>query len=408
MDSFIAKQPIFDRAEKVYAYELLFRSGLENVCRETDLDHAAAKVIADSLHLMGIETLTGGKKAFINVTRDALLKEYMRVLPHSTTVVEILETVEPDPEVVLACERLKHAGYMLALDDFLDLPGREPLLRIADVVKVDLIQTSPEERKALTERLGARGILMLAEKVETREAFEQTRSEGFTYFQGYFFARPSIVAARDVPGYKAHFFRILQEIHRRDMDFRRIEGIIKQDMSLCYKFLRFINSAWFGWWETIRSIRHALALLGEREVRKWVTLVAMASMGKDKPEELMVHAVTRARFCESLAPYARLGHRSEDLFLMGMFSLLDAVLDRPLAELLAELPVDDDVGSALLGRASPLLGVYEAALAYEAGRWSEFSERAAAAGIEEPAVPAVYVDAVRWAQQSFRDEPLAV
>ncbi len=401
MESFIARQPIFDRDLNVYGYELLFRSGLVNACTEPDLDRAASKVIADSLQLTSIETLTGGRKAFINLTREVLVQEFSLALPRGLTVLEILEGVAPDEEVLHACERLKEAGFGLALDDFVYKPESEPLVRMADVVKVDFLSSKPPERESMARRLAPRGIELLAEKLETQAELENARKLGYKFFQGYFFARPSILATRDIPGSKLQYLRILQEIHRRDVDFRRIEEIIRHDLSLCYKFLRYVNSAYFGWVDEVRNIRQALQLLGEKEVRKWVTLVVMATMAEDKPHELIVTAITRARFCELVAPVARLASRADDLFLAGMLSLLDAVLDRPLPSVLSELPIDRDIRSALLEDAGPLRDTFACVLAYERGDWDAFSRWAAGLAVDEGSIPALHRDAVEWGRRAF-------
>jgi EAL and modified HD-GYP domain-containing signal transduction protein len=387
---------LFDREQNVFAYELLFRSGLENACRTDDLDAAASKVIADSLHLHGVDAITSGKKAFVNVTRDVLLREFATVLPPGRTVVELLETVEPEEDVLSACDRLKRGGYPLALDDFVDRPGYEPLVSLADYIKVDVQAIHGSEGAAIVRRMAPRGIRMVAERVETREMFEEACRAGYSHFQGYFFARPAILATKDIPGQKLQLFRILQEIHRDDLDFIRIERIVKQDVGLCYKFLRYINSAWFGWRERVGSIQRALILLGEREVRRWVTLVALAGMAEDKPQELLVQSLARARFCELLAPLAGLPRRAEELFLVGMLSLIDAVLDRPLPSIVKDLPISEDAASALLGGPSPLGPVLACALAYEKGDWPAFADRARAAGVPETSCPGVYLDALAW------------
>ncbi|MBZ5637754.1 MAG: HDOD domain-containing protein [Acidobacteriia bacterium] len=404
MDVFLARQPIFDREQNVFAYELLFRSGLDNACRTDDLDAAASKVISDSVHLLGLETITGGKKAFVNVTREVLMKEHAALLPPAHTVVELLETVAPEPDVLAACGRLKSEGYLLALDDFVDRPEYEALVALADFVKVDVLATGGDERAAIVRRMAPRGIRMLAEKVETREMFEEAVRAGYSHFQGYFFARPAILATKDIPGYKLHLFGILQEVNRVDLDFPRIERILKQDAGLCYKFLRYINSAWFGWRQRIGSIKRALVLLGESEVRRWVTVIVLTGMAEDKPHELLVHAATRARFCELLAPLAGLARRSEELFLVGMLSLIDAVLDRPLRSLLKDLPISADSIAALLGEPSPIGAVFSCALAYERGDWEEFAVRAEAAGIPELRCPDLYLEALRWGGRCFEVE----
>lgn len=405
MDTFIARQPIFDQQQKVYAYELLFRSGMQNnFCDSSDLNRAASKVIADSGMLLGTESITGGKKAFINVTRDVLLNELVILLPKDLTVVEILETVDPDPEVIAACQKLKQAGYLLALDDFIYDERYEPLVEMADIIKVDCLATGREAQAALVRRINQsnKQALLLAEKVETREAFQEAVDMGFSYFQGYFFCKPTILSKKDVPGFKLQYLRILQEIHKPELDFGQIEMIIRRDLSLAYKLLRYINSASFSWRSEIESIRQALMLLGEKQLKKWVSLVVLTSMGKDKAEELVLQAIIRAKFCESLAPAFGLKGRVEDLFLMGMFSLIDAILDRPLDEALKDLPIADDIKAAIAGQESRLSPVYHFALAYERGDWEAAAAQSAQLIASESDLTKFYLDALEWASQGFQ------
>jgi EAL and modified HD-GYP domain-containing signal transduction protein len=399
VQAFMARQPIFDDQLKVYAYELLSRSGMNNFFDGDDLDKAASKVISDSSMLLDFNTLTSGKRAFLNVTRDVLIEGWAELFPRDSLVIEILETVEPDAELISACRRLRDAGYTLALDDFEYREELEPLVELANIIKVDYLQTDADYRKKVAERYGPRGIRMLAEKVENREMLQEARGCGYSMFQGFFFAKPVIISANDVPSYKYHLINIVNEIHRPELDFDGLERVIKQDMSLVYKLLRYINSAHFGFRHSIASIKHALVLLGERDVRKWATLVAVANIGKDKPEELVGQAIMRARFCELLAPSFNLEARSQDLFLMGMFSLIDAVLGRPMAEILKPLPIADDIKEALLGERQGLGSVLEYALSYERGAWGELEERTTRGN--ESRISRMYVDSVGWADRSL-------
>lgn len=406
MQAFIARQPIFDRGLRVYGYELLFRSSLENVFSHPDVDHASSKTIADSFFLLGIETITQGKKAFVNFTRDVLLRDYVSLLPKELTVVELLETVEPDAEVIAACRKLKAAGYLLALDDFVYEERYAPLMALVDIIKVDVLATNPEEQQSLIDQLACPGLSFLAEKVETREVFQQAMEMGYAYFQGYFFSRPEIMTGRDVPGFKLYYLRILQEIHQPELNFKQLEEIIKRDMSLSYKLLRYINSAYFGRRNQVTSIKQALALLGEKEVKKWASLVVLVSMAEDKPEELVTQALVRAKLCESLAASAGLGHRVEDLFIMGMFSLIDAILDRELAEVLEELPIASDIKVALLDGDNSLHKVYQYVLAYENADWKKLSAQASSLGTDESLLPQLHFDAIQWVNESFRSGAL--
>jgi c-di-GMP-related signal transduction protein len=402
METFIARQPIFDRHQKVYAYELLFRSGLDNVFDYPDPNQATAKVIAHSFSLLGIDSIAGGKLALINLTREVLLKEYITLLPNGLFAAEILENVEPDAAVIAVCRRLKQAGYTLALDDFVGDERYRPLVELADIIKVDFLATSPEARKDMRRRFARGGIRFLAEKVETREAFQEALDTGYSYFQGYFFSKPSIVARKEVPAFKLNLFRVMQAINRPELDFRQLEDIIKHDASLTYKLLCYINSAFFGLRYKITSLIHALVLLGEHEVRKLISLIALTTMGKDKPEELAVLAAIRAKFCESLAPLIGLAHRSHDLFLLGMFSLIDVIVDQPLPDILQMMPLADDVKAALLGEDNHVRAIYEFSLAYERGAWEQVSALARRLGLSEVDSPLLYRRALEWCQQSFQ------
>jgi EAL and modified HD-GYP domain-containing signal transduction protein len=405
MDAFIARQPIFDRGQNVYGYELLFRSGWENVFPDLDLTQASARTIADSLHLLGLETLTGGRKAFFNVTREVLLADYASLLPRGQSVLEILETVDPDAEVVAACRKLRQAGYRLALDDFVHEGRASPLVGLADFVKVDFVTTGRETQRRLVQELAPLGVHLVAEKVETQEVLDEAMELGYEYFQGFFFGEPRIRSARDLPAFKLHHLHLLQEIHEAELDFDRVEAILKREMSFCYKLFRYINSAAFGWRNRVNTIRRALVLLGENEFKKWASLVAVASMAEDKPRELLLHSIIRARFSECVGAEAGLGPRTQDLFLMGMFSLIDAVLDRPLPEILGHLPIHEDVKAALLGAESPLREVYDYTLACERGDWERLARHATRLGVDEAETPRLYLDALRWGQDSLRDGP---
>ena len=404
MDTFIARQPIFDRNKKVYGYELLFRSGIENFFNHSVPDQATSKVISDSFFLFGIPSLTGGKRAFINVSEDFLLGEYLFLIPKEQIVIEVLENVSVNSQVIQACEKLKKKGYLIALDDFVYEDSSHPLLRWADFVKVDFLSTEPEKRKELIEKFSGRGIRFLAEKLETPLSFREAKIFGYQYFQGYFFKKPDILASKDISGFKLHYLHLLQEIHRPELNFKQLEKIIKKEVSIAYKLLRYINSAYYGLPNKISSILQALTLLGEKEVRKWCSLITLAHMGVDKPEELVMEAIVRARFCESMAPMASLPQQKDDLFLLGMFSLIDAILDRPISDILDEIPLEEKIKMALLGEENALRDVLETFLVYQKGNWEKLSKQCQKLCVKEELISKLYWDSMKWAQDSFYSE----
>lgn len=407
--TFVARQPIFDERDRVFAYELLFRSGLENYFNEVDTTHdlATSQVISEGAFL-GLDTLAQGKLAFVNFSRAPLINDMALVLPSDRVVIEVLETVEPDRHVVAACERLKSAGYQIALDDFPADQTDHPLLPLADFVKVDFLATPPDTRRMLAERLRAQGIHMLAEKLETREAHHEAVGAGYRFFQGYFFSRPVIVSARNVPAFRMNYLRLLQEVTDPDVTSERLETIVKQDLSITYRLLRHVNSAAFGFVMEIKSLRHALTLLGLNEIRRWASVWAMADLSRDTPGELVVESVFRGRFCELLAASTMLRARAPELFLMGLFSHLDAIVGRPLDEILSALPVPHDVRDALLGEPNLLRRVLDTVVGYEAADWDRCAFSAAAAGLLEQDLPDSYLQAAEWTNKIFGSSPGAL
>jgi c-di-GMP-related signal transduction protein len=392
---YVARQPIFDRHEKVFGYELLFRDGLENTFSRADADMASRSMLDSSL-LIGLDVLCDGRRAFVSCTRDTLIKRLVTLLPAASTVVEIAAGVPADPDVIAACRRLQEDGYTIALEDFVEEDPREPLVELADILKVELRAATGTQRAALLKRYGSERCRMLAEKVETHEQFAETRDKGFTYFQGNFFRKPEMVAARDIPANGLNYLRMLKAVSRPDLDVVGLENLIKTDASTCYRLLRYLNSAAFGFKSEIQSVRHALTILGEREVRRWVRLVAAVSAGEEKPSDLVLSALVRARFCELLTP--KLPHGDSDLFLMGLLSMIDAMLDVPMAEALEKLSVSPETRSALLGEASVLRPVYQLMLAHESGEWEAAAQLSENLHLNSEELAGFYWQAQQWAR----------
>jgi EAL and modified HD-GYP domain-containing signal transduction protein len=394
--SYVARQPILTADEKVYGYELLFRDGVENHFRETDADSASRRTLDTSMQI-GLEQLCDSRRGFVNCTREILLKDYMTLLPPTLAVVEVLESVPPDDLVVAALKRLKQAGYLVALDDFVIHDPRKPLIEFSDIVKVDLRQTSPEQCVEMMSKYGSWVRHLLAEKVETREEFADAKKIGFRYFQGYFFRRPEVLQSREIPASRMNYLRLLSAVSQTELDHREFENMIKQEVSICYRLLRYLNSAAFGIQNEVHSVRHALALLGEREVRRWVRLVATLAIGENKSSELVTTAMVRARFCELLA--ARVPHGESDLFLMGMLSMVDAILEIPMTTVLESIPLDQEAKSVLLGAPSKLRPLYDLMLARESGDWTTTADCSRKLGLSESEVAEAYWQAMQWARQ---------
>jgi c-di-GMP-related signal transduction protein len=391
----VARQPILDREEKVFGYELLFRDGMENAFAG-DCDEASRATLDRSL-LMGLDVLCDGRRAFINCTRDTLIKGLVTLLPSVSTVVEVLETVPGDPDVIASCQGLKESGYTIALDDFVADDPRAALAEMADIIKVDMKLTTEAQRAAIVKKFGPWRHRLLAEKIESRNEFTQARDQGFVYFQGFFFRRPERLSTRDLPGNRLNYLRMLQEVSRAELDVPALERLIKAETSVCYRLLRYLNSPLFGLKNEVHSVRHALSMLGEREVRRWVRLVAAVGAGQEKTSDLVLSALVRARFGELLQPLVP--HGESDLFLLGLLSLIDAMLEMPMSDVLDRVPLDHETKAVLLGKPSALRPVYQLMLAQESGEWEAAAALSAQFRLDSEEVAGYYWRAQQWARE---------
>jgi c-di-GMP-related signal transduction protein len=397
METFIARQPIFDRQMDVYGYELLFRSSLENFYNSFDQNQATLNSIVASYLFPGSSNIAVGKRAFINFTRDNLINDRPFLLPQNSTVIEVLETVDADAPVIEACRKVKAAGYTIALDDFVYHPDKAPLIELADIIKVDFLATSVQEQREMVRRFAPRGIALCAEKVETWDVLQQALDLGYSYFQGYFFGKPAIISGHSIPANKLGYLHLIREMNSPNLQFAEIERLIRGDLSLTYKLFRYLNSAAFGFRREIKSIRQTLSLLGERGLKRWVTLVALVELEDECVSELVSLALTRAFFCESIAAEIGLGPEAEDLYLLGIFSCLDAILQRPLPDVLRELCVASHIEHALLGGDGQLNDIYKCVLAYEDADWEKSCELAAKLNMKASTLPGLYRNAVTQA-----------
>jgi EAL and modified HD-GYP domain-containing signal transduction protein len=351
----------------------------------------------------GLDALLGDHPGFVNASREVLLQEFYLVLPRERSIIELAESLEPTAEVVRACQALKEAGYRLALDDFVRRPAMAPLAGLADVIKVDIQATGEADRRAIVREFAPRKVQLVAERVDARSDFTQVLAEGFTHFQGYFFCEPEVLSTTDVPAFKRNCVRFMAELHRSELDVDRLEAIIKQEVALAVKLLRYLNSAGFGWRHEVTSIKHALRVLGERAARKWCSLMALTVLGSDRPAELVVTSLVRAQFAEQVGREAGYGSRDVDLFLIGMLSTLDSLLGRPMEEMLAHIPVSSEIRDTLLGRPTSLSPVWALVLAYERAQWNRLKELAAVADVSVGRLPGLYRSSVQWVDRIFRE-----
>ena len=390
-DRFIARQPIFDRRLRIFGYELLFRAGPEN--RFQPGRAVADDVVVNSTMLFDMQTLVGHAVAFFNVDAAALQREVPKLLSPHKVVIEILETVDPTPEIIEICRRLAASHYVLALDDFLDEPKWAPLIPYVQFLKVDFRLADQRLRTKIADRYLSRGVHLLAEKIETEAELQQAKSLGYTYYQGYFFCKPSMLSGRDMPANRPVCLRLLQEASTPELDYAAIEELFRQDPSLTYRLLRFLNSPALALRAEIHNVRQAIGLLGDREFRRWIAIVALVTMADSKPPELIKTALTRAFFCEELSSPLHLRENAPDLFLMGLLSAADALLDRPMKQVLSELPLAPEICGALTGADTRFTDAFKITQAYEAGDWPALSSIASKAGCAESEVPERFLSA---------------
>jgi EAL and modified HD-GYP domain-containing signal transduction protein len=394
---YMARQPILDLRGQVHGYELLFRAGPEAAFRgDGDL---ATRTVLDNTVLFGIEKLTCGLSAFVNCTMESLTGNLVHILPPSSTVLEILETLEPTPELIECCSSLKEAGYRIALDDFVWKPEAAGLVALADYIKVDFIETRPYKREELLKRLRGKKIKFIAEKVETLEDHQQACKEGFTLFQGYYFCRPVLLKNRKIPANRFSYIRILQLLHDDPLDLGELGLLVKQDASLTYRLLRLVNSPVSAIRQEVSSIESALVVVGEDTFRRIATLAIASELNAGRPPEILRMAFVRARFCEQAAELCGLG--STEQYLLGMVSLFPAILHIAMPELVRALPLRDGIREALLGVPCLESSLLAWAEARERADWEKSETIASSNGLSQVELIRCYGEAMLWAEAAM-------
>jgi EAL and modified HD-GYP domain-containing signal transduction protein len=393
----VARQPIFDCENRVFGYELLYRNGALAGTAADQGDAASARVLTDAVLLIGLDTLTNGRRAFINATRNFLLDGLATLLPPANVVIEILETTRVDHEVVEACRSLRRAGFTLALDDYTPGTDADVLLPLVQYAKIDVLQTPSDRWSALRSTIPA-GVKLLAEKVEDASIVAQAKASGFELFQGYYFCRPTTFSSAAIPAASLASARLLARLYRPDIKLAEIAELIKSDVSLTYYVLRSVNSAASPTRREIRSLDQALVLLGLEKIRRWASAWVLARTAKRTSAELVSTALVRGRCCEVLAErYVNV--ESAEWFLLGLCSLLDAMLGCPLEEVTRQLPLSPDVQAALIGNPNQLRSGLDAVVAFERGEWEQAGRLAAQLGVEQQALSTSFCDALGWASR---------
>lgn len=397
MQFLLARQPIFDRNLKVFSYELLYRNSEVNAAIVTDGEKATSSVLVNALLSGDFDVLTGEGAVFINFTDQLIIDEIPHILDPNKIIIEVLEDAFISDALVEAVIKLKEMGFRIALDDFTNSYIQERLIPYIDFLKVDMMRATSADLMEIIKRYKSRGIKLLAEKVETAEVFQEVLTLGFDYFQGYFFAKPVVLKGKDVKGFNATLMRIVDAMQKPDPDFKKIAQIIECDIALTYKLLRVVNSAAYYRRSKVHSVQQALTLLGIKELRKWIYLFVLREQSTDKPSELLKVSLIRAKFSEALSKELGFGKEAADAFMAGLLSLLDAMMDRELVDLIKELPLDENIKTALLGQENGLQHVLQVVMSYEQAQWEPFYEHVKLLNLDPLIVPSLYFDSLSWA-----------
>lgn len=395
---FIARQPIYNRQLELFGYELLYRTHMTERAAIEDHDEASIKVVTTGFLEIGMDNLVGSARAFVNIPQRFIEDEELTPMFEGNVVLEVLETVEPGDKVLQGIKRLKQRGYGIAMDDFVYHADFDPILELADFVKIDVREHRVDELEAIVAQFERFPAKLLAEKVESHEMFETCRSLDFDYFQGYFLRRPETLKHGAQPANRIVVLELLSLLQRPDLNVQLLEEALARDPSLSYKLLRYINSAAYSMRREVASLKDAILLIGLDTIRKWAAMVLVSSVAQDKPFELVVTAMVRAKMCELVA-----GERNprieSQMFLIGLFSVLDALLDTPMEELLDNVTLSVPIKLALLDHAGEEGGILNCVLHYEEGEWRDVGNRQSCGAYD---YPQAYVNAIKWARESVK------
>lgn len=393
---FLGRQPIYDKALRVHAYELLYRPGPGLCAGEIDGDRATSSVIINTLTELGLDAVLGEKKGFINLTLRFVLGDHPIPFSPDRVTLEVLEDIEATDEVLDAIRRLKEQGFEIALDDYIGAADHDPLLEVIDLIKVDLMSVDRMALPGIVTRLRQHDLKLLAEKVETQDDFDLCVQLGFDLFQGYFLCKPKVLHAQRIPGNRLAIMQLLAKLQNPDAALDELVTLISQNVTLSYKILRYVNSAQFGLRRDIESVRQAVVMLGQNTIRNLAALMALGEV-YDKPDELIRLSMVRARMCEQLADAE--GIDTGMAFTVGLFSTLDALLDAPMDAIMSSLPLAEDVKNALINRKGRPGQLLNTVICYELGQWDNPECREYDAGI----LTTAYFDALHWADTLFSE-----
>jgi len=399
---YVARQPIFEVGRGLYGYELLYRRDISIDHADGDDTHMSADVIANALLGVGIRNISGGRLVFVNFSHGQLLDRSWELFDPETVVIELLERVENNCETLAACREMTSAGYKLALDDFVADERMHPLVELASIVKIDVLNRPVADLRGVADQLRPSGVRLLAERVETASVRDVCTDLGYELFQGYLFSRPETLTKSDVSASHLAVVQLLNLLQNPDTPDSALDAAFQSDVALCYKLLRIVNAAALGG-RSITSIPHAVRLVGREMLHRWLAVLLVSSLGRsgDVSRELALTAITRARMCELVTVASAERRQAGSAFIVGLLSLLDVLLEIPMPTILARLELSEDVKGALLARHGPLGTPLQLVEAYEKANWDAARGLALESAVPLDMIPTLYFDALHWASEQI-------
>jgi c-di-GMP-related signal transduction protein len=400
----VARQPILDQANQIFGYQLLYRADQEGTAAEAG--EQGARVLSDAVLGVGLDALTSGLRAFVSLSHHLLLDGAGSLLPPDKTVLELHNDIPVGDQVLETCKRMQADGYALALEAFRPNGPSEALLPYVQYVKVDIKTVPAGEMRMTAMRLRGRPVKLVAAGLETAQAAEMARAAGYHYFQGYHFCKPTTFARSPLPARRLAYMNLLTALNKPNLSLEEVENLVKHDVSLSYRVLRSVNSAAFGLQQEVTSIRRALVLLGVAQIRKWASVWTLAGLSDGGTPEAVSVALVRARCCELMGEKIQSPDASS-YFLLGLCSLLDVILQRPMADALADMPLAAPIRDAILGKDNQARGVLDTIIAYEQGAWEDAERGAGTLGLDADTLPTIYAGALCWARELSRHSEAA-
>lgn len=404
---YIARQPIFDQGRNILAYELLYRDSDTTVANFTNGDTATQTVLSSSTLVASFEQLVDKKRAFINFTKNLIMNDTPLLFSKDHIGIEVLEDIIPDNAFVEKLRQLKEKGYILALDDFSPQYPYQDVIALMDIIKVDFRLTTPQEQQRAILKYQRPGLKFLAEKIEDITEFERAKEYGYHYFQGYYFAKPSVFRFKDVASLSQSHSDIMDVLENDAPNYHKLTSIIEKDVSLAYKLFKYVNSPLYGSAQKISSIEEALMLLGYENIKSWMYLLVLHSISFDQVDELVAIPLQRAKMLELMAEHCNLKEKSSELFLVGLFSMMDVLINNPIQNILKDLPLTEEAKEAILFQQNMLGKPLRMAIAYEKGKWAEVEGLCTELHISNEIVSKLYLDAVKWSGSISTDLEIA-